>query len=90
MGKQDMVEVREKTVDAFIFAVLLLFGIYLSILYYGHQVVPNPDFTGFVKTGRQLLSLHLPDTYKRAPVLGVLQVVLSNIVGGPHPELTAG
>ena len=81
---------REKTVDAFILVILLLFGIYLSILYYGHQSVPNPDFTSFFETGRQLLSLHLPDSYKRAPILGILQVGLSNIVGGPHPGLTAG
>jgi hypothetical protein len=90
MGKQDMFEVREKTVDAFILVILLLFGVYLSILYYGHQVVPNSDFTSFFETGRQLLSLQLPDTYKRAPVLGIFQAVLSNIVGGAHPDLTAG
>jgi hypothetical protein len=90
MVKQEMIEVKERTLDAFILIILLLFGVYLSILYYGHQVVPDPDFTDFVKTGRQLLSWQLPDSYKRAPVLGILLVVLSNAVGGLHPELTAG
>ena len=71
-----MIEVKEKALNAFILVILLLFGVYLSILYYGHQVVPNPDFTDFVKTGRQLLSWQFPDSYKRAPVLGILQVAL--------------
>ena len=81
---------REKTVHAFILIILFLFGIYLSILYYGYHEVPNPDFTSFFETGRQLLSLHLPDSYKRAPILGILQVLLSSIIDSRYPDLTAG
>ena len=81
---------REAYLETFIAFVLLGFGFYHSVLYFGHQVVPNPDFTGFVAVGRRLLSFQLPTIYKRAPVLGILQVLLSNFVGGQHPDLTAG
>ena len=81
---------REKRFEIFVIAVLFGFGIYHSILYFGHQVVPNPDFTAFVHTGRRILSFQLPSSYKRAPVLGMLQVILSCFVGGQHPDLTAG
>ncbi|MHC4739096.1 MAG: hypothetical protein ACYS9Y_09365 [Planctomycetota bacterium] len=76
--------------EIFVVTVLFIFGIYQSILYFGHQLVPNPDFTGFVCTGRELLSFQLPSSFKRAPVLGILLVSLGNIVGGPYPELSAG
>jgi len=81
---------RQKYFAIFVTAVLFAFGIYHSILYFGHQIVPNPDFTGFTRVGRQLWSFNLPSSYKRAPMLGLLQVLLSWIVGGQHPELTAG
>ena len=71
-------------------AVLFAFGVYLSILYFGHQVVPNSDFPAFVQTGRSILSLDLPSSFKRVPGLGMLQVALAGLVGGQHPELTAG
>ena len=105
----------------FAMAVLFAFGVYLSILYFGHQVVPNSDFpafvqTGrsilsfdlplsfkrvpglgmlqvalaFVQTGRSILSFDLPSSFKRVPGLGMLQVALAALVGGQHPELTAG
>ncbi len=66
------------------------FGVYLSVLYLGFRPVPTSDFCGFLKTGQELLSLHLPTSYKHAPVLGVLIVGLSRLVGGAHPELSAG
>jgi len=81
---------REKRFEIFVIAVLFGFGIYHSILYFGHLAVPNPDFTAFVHAGRRILSFHLPSSYKRAPVLGMLQVILSYFVGGRHPDLTAG
>jgi hypothetical protein len=52
--------------------------------------VPNSDFTGFVRVGRQILSFQLPSTYKRLPVLGMLQVCISSLIDGNHPDLTAG
>lgn len=82
--------ISRKSPDAFLLVLLLCFGIYHSVTYFGHQVVPNSDFTGFVRVGRQLLSFHLPSSYKRLPVLGILQVCISSLVGGNHPDLTAG
>jgi hypothetical protein len=81
---------REKRFDFFVIAALLVFGTYQSVLYFGYKVVPNPDFSAFLKTGQELLSLQIPSSFKRAPVLGVLQVSLSYVVGGQHPDLTAG
>ncbi len=81
---------REKYFDIFLVVLLFAFGVYHSVLYFGHQVVPNPDFTAFVRVGHQLLSFQLPTSYKRAPVLGLLQAGLSYLVGGQHPDLTAG
>ncbi|MCK4828245.1 hypothetical protein KA005_71610, partial [bacterium] len=81
---------NEKYFEIFIIAVLFAFGIYNSVLYFGHQVVPNPDFNGFIRVGHELLSFQLPSDYKRVPVVGILQVSLSYLVGGKHPELTAG
>ncbi len=74
----------------FVVAVLLLFGVYMSVLYFGHQMVPNSDFTAFVDTGKSILSFQRPASFKRLPMLGMMQVILSRFVGGAHPELTAG
>jgi hypothetical protein len=82
--------VKEKYFRAFVIVILLAFGIYQSILYFGHQVVPNSDFPAFIKTGKALLAFKLPGSFKRAPVLGLLQAALSRAVGGQHPDLTAG
>ncbi len=81
---------RQKYFEYYMMAILLAFGAYHSLLYFGHQLVPNPDFTDFVKVGHQLLSFQIPTSFKRAPVLGILQVALSKIVGGRYPDLTAG
>ena len=68
---------------------LLLAG-YLSVLYFGHQTVPNSDFPDFFKTGQSIFSFELPQSFKRLPVLGFLQVGLSYLMPGRHPGLTAG
>ena len=81
---------RTRAFPYLVAALLLAFGIYQSVLYYGHQVVPNPDFPGFLRVGHELLALEMPSSFKRAPVLGLLQAALSHVVGGAHPELTAG
>ncbi len=52
--------------------------------------MPNSDFPAFIKTGKALLAFELPGSFKRAPVLGLLQAALSRAVGGQHPDLTAG
>ncbi len=75
--------------EIFVIVLLVAFGIYKSIVIFGAIPVPNPDYSGFVSTGKTLLNFRLPGSFKRAPVVGVLQVGLSYCVGGPHPVLTA-
>jgi hypothetical protein len=81
---------RERYLEFFVIAALFTFGVYNSILYFGHKVVPNPDFTSLFRVGRDILSFRLPSRFKQAPVLGMLQFILSHFVGGQHPPLTAG
>jgi len=81
---------RDRYFEITIVALLLIFGIYLAITYYGHQAVPNSDFPAFAAPARSLLALERPSDFKRLPVLGFLHVGLSKLVGGQHPLLTAG
>lgn len=81
---------REAILPYLIAALLFGFGVYQSVLYFGHKPIPNPDVTAFLRLGHELLSLQIPSSFKRAPVLGLLQVSLSRLVGGAHPELSAG
>ncbi|MCK5564045.1 MAG: hypothetical protein KAJ07_02270 [Planctomycetes bacterium] len=76
--------------EIIVLVILLAFGVYKSIRLFGALPVPNPDYSGFVRTGQELLAFNIPSTFKRAPVLGILIVTLSNFVGGAHPMLTAG
>ena len=81
---------KERYIHIAAIALLLLFGAYLSWLYFGHQVVPNPDFPGFVRVAESLLAFEVPGNFKRAPVLGLLMVPLGKLMPGLHPVLTAG
>jgi hypothetical protein len=81
---------RESRFEVFAAAALFVFGIYISILYFGHKVVPISDFPDLFKVGRDILSFRLPTRFMQAPVLGMLQFILSKFVGGQHPPLTAG
>jgi len=81
---------REKNFDIFVIVALLGFGIYQSVLYFGHTVVPVSDFPDLFNVGRDILSLRLPSRFKQAPVLGMLQYILSWFIGGQNPPLTAG
>jgi hypothetical protein len=81
---------QEKYLDIFTAAVLFAFGVYHSILYFGHTVVPISDFPAFFRVGQELLSFKIPSTFKLAPVVGLLQVILSYFLGGQYPNLTAG
>ncbi|MFH1616261.1 MAG: hypothetical protein ABIG61_14390 [Planctomycetota bacterium] len=92
-GRQEMVlpageQENERKFNVAALLILLLFGIYQSILYFGYKVVPNSDFPDFIRTGHELLSLKWPTSFNRAPVLGILQAFLSRIVGGSTPDLT--
>jgi len=81
---------RQRYFEFFVVAAFLAFGAYHSILYFGHKIVPTSDFPAFVRVGHELLSFKAPSDFKRAPVLGLLQAPLSHLVGGQHPDLTAG
>ena len=69
--------------------ILFLFGLYQSILLYGHHIMPSPDFPSFIDVGRKLWHFQLPTIYQRGPTYGLIVYPLSLITGGQHPELTA-
>jgi hypothetical protein len=81
---------KERRLHIFFVVVLGAYGIFQSILYYGHQIVPNSDFFDFIRVGKELWSFQMPSSFKRAPVVGLLQAGLSQIVGGRQADLTAG
>jgi hypothetical protein len=89
-GLLQQVDNREKYVDIFLFFLLLAFGIYHAVIYWGHQVVPHFDFECFAAQGRQILSFKLPTDYKRVPLVGILQVLLGHIAGGESPDFHGG
>jgi hypothetical protein len=77
--------------DRFAEVLLLAVGIGLSIVYFNHRAVPNSDFPGFVAVARDLLHFQIPDSFKRLPVLGLLQCAVSVFVPKSFcPILTAG
>jgi hypothetical protein len=84
------IDIKEKYVDIFLFFLLLSFGIYHSVIYWGHQVVPHFDFECFAAQGRQILSFKLPTDYKRVPLIGILQVLLGYIADGESPDFHGG
>ncbi len=80
---------RDKTITLWICLILFVFGVYQSILFYGHQIVPNSDFSCFYEVGKTILSLKLPDTFKRGPVTGILQNILTPLMSGNYADLKA-
>jgi hypothetical protein len=89
-GLLQQADSKEKYVDIFLFFLLLAFGIYHAIIYWGHQVVPHFDFECFAAQGRQILSFKLPADYKRLPLVGILQVLLGHITDGEYPDFHGG
>lgn len=81
---------RNVQCEKIIIVFILLLGAYLSILYYGHKVVPTSDFTAFTDVGHKILAFEKPNDFKRVPLLGILQITLSKIVGGQYPLLSGG
>ncbi|MEN6384369.1 MAG: hypothetical protein ABFD79_04145 [Phycisphaerales bacterium] len=81
---------KEKKYHIFLFALLLIFGIYQSIIYWGHQPVPHFDFNCFQVTSRPLLHFQPPIDYKRTPLVGILHIWLGSITGGDYPTLQGG
>ncbi len=86
----EQVHKRERFFDIFLIAALLAFGIYQSVIYFGHKIVPISDFPDIIRIGHELLSFKVPSRFMQAPVVGLLQASLSYLVGGQHPDLTAG
>jgi len=80
---------RERNCGRVIMLILLLFGVYQGVLYFGHQVFPNSDFPAFSHVGRDILSFQRPYSFKRVPVWGMLHVSLGWLIGGQHPDFTA-
>ena len=90
---------RDKQFDLVVILIVTALGIYLSWLYFGHQAVPNSDFVGFIQAGHAVIDYArtffrenpvVIQSFKRVPGLGLLQVGLSYLLWGAHPELTAG
>lgn len=80
----------DKYCEIVFIAALFAFGLYQSILYFGHTAVPISDFPALYQVGRDILSFRLPVRFMQAPVLGMLQVAFSYVVGGHDPNLQAG
>jgi len=90
-GRNNLITAEaQNRLDILTGVVLFAFGVYHSILYFGHTVVPISDFPDFFRVGRELLSLQMPTSFKLAPVLGILQNLLVFVSWGSPPELTAG
>jgi hypothetical protein len=89
-GLLQQADSRERYVDIFLFFLLLAFGIYQSVIFWGYQVVPHFDFECFALQGRRILSFKLPTDYKRVPLVGILQVLLGHITGGAYPDFHGG
>jgi hypothetical protein len=81
---------REKSYEIFLAIALLLFGVYVSVLYFGYTQVPNSDFPGFYQTGQEILRFEVPTSFKRGPVVGILQVFVNLFVRDHPPSLTSG
>ena len=70
---------------------LFLLGVYLAIVYFEQKAVPNSDFPAFVQVGREIAHFQMPSSFKRVPVLGLLQLLFSKFVfNSLHPVFTAG
>jgi hypothetical protein len=83
-------EVVERRIELLTGVVLFAFGVYHSVLYFGHTAVPNGDFPDFFRVGKELFSLEMPKSFKLLPVLGLVQNLLVFVSWGPVPILTAG
>ena len=66
------------------------FGAYQSVIFFGHQIVPNSDFERFYNAGKAILSFRLPGTFQRTPVTGMLQCFLTPLMSGDYANLKAG
>ena len=79
----------QKGIEILTGVVLFAFGVYQSILYFGHTVVPISDFLSIYSAGNAILHFRLPTDFKYAPVTGLLQNLLATVSWGSAPDLTA-
>lgn len=90
-GRDNLITAEARNrLDILTGVVLFTFGVYHSILYFGHTAVPISDFPDFLRVGKEMLSLHMPSTFKFAPVVCILLNLLVYVSWGSPPELTAG
>ena len=78
---------KDKRLEFFLLLVLLAVGIYQSVIFYGYQPAPSPDFFDFVETGEHLASFELPPSMKRAPLISFLPVVIGKLIGTNTQQL---
>ena len=69
---------------------LLLLGVGIAWLFFGHQKIPNPDFAEFRRIGESVAAFELPTRARQGPLLGLTQVVLGKILGEEWTALEAG
>jgi len=79
------------SLDVFIAIALFVFGSTCSVIFLGYQLVPNPDFFGFIEVARAVVSWQFSAIdYRQLPGLGLLQLGLSFFIEGEMAELKAG
>ena len=83
-------ERQKRNLHLFVCGILIALGVYLSVRCWGLAPMAHPDSPYFISVARQLLDFEVPSTFKRAPGLGLMEVPISALVGGQHPDLTAG
>lgn len=75
-------EDQKKYLDICAVFLLLIFGVYNSVSYWGHQPVPHFDYNAFVNVAGDILSFELPNSFKRVPLAGMLFILFGKIAGG--------
>jgi hypothetical protein len=80
----------QKGIEILTGTVLFAFGVYQSVLYFGHTAVPISDFASVYGAGNALLHFRLPADFKYAPVTGILQNLLMFVSWGSAPDLMSG
>jgi hypothetical protein len=83
-------EKPQKGIEILTGAVLFVFGVYNSILYFGHTIIPISDFASFWQIGQAILNLQMPASFKYAPVVGILQNLTADLSLGYLSPLQAG
>jgi hypothetical protein len=81
---------QERAFDWVVGCCLLLLGIHNSIRYFGMQQVPNSDWAAFITVAKNVLSWNFAVDLQRAPLLGIMQILVSKILAARAPELVAG